>query len=77
MAGQRSPPLGKTMSQLRGSKSFLPHLLDTVSLLSVAIILCPGGLSHRGREPWRDLSCVSALPGRPVKEMGQATSDSD
>lgn len=63
MAGQRSPPMGKTMSGRFSSHNFWTQCF----LLSVTIPLRPGGLSHR--DP--------TIPGKPAEEVGQVASDSD
>lgn len=75
MAGQRPSP-GSPMSFLSGSKIFLLYLL-TWCLSVLHDFLAPlCRLSYRGREPWRDMTGVSTLPGKPGEEVGQASSDS-
>lgn len=70
------PSPGSPMSFLSGSKIFLLYLL-TWGLSALHDCLAPlCRLSYRGGEPWRDMTGVSTLPGKPGEEVGQASSDS-
>lgn len=65
-------PMGKTMSRLRGSKIFLPQLLDTLFSIVCNHLTLPWGAVTHSQGALED----SIISGKPEEEVGQVASDS-